>query len=29
MKIAFLTWEYPPNIAGGAGIVADNVVSQL
>lgn len=29
MKIAFLTWEYPPNIAGGAGVVADNVVSQL
>ena len=29
MKIAFLTWEYPPNIDGGAGIVADNVVSQL
>ena len=29
MKIAFLTWEYPPNIAGGAGIVADNIVSQL
>lgn len=29
MKIAFLTWEYPPNIAGGAGIVAKNIVSQL
>ena len=29
MKIAFLTWEYPPNIIGGAGIVADNIVSQL
>ena len=29
MKIAFLTWEYPPNIAGGAGIVADNIVYQL
>jgi len=29
MKIAFLTWEYPPNIAGGAGIVAENIVSQL
>jgi glycosyltransferase involved in cell wall biosynthesis len=29
MKIAFLTWGYPPNIAGGAGIVAENIVSQL
>jgi len=29
MKIAFLTWEYPPNIVGGAGIVAENIVSQL
>lgn len=29
MKIAFLTWEYPPNIAGGAGIVAENIVLQL
>ena len=29
MKIAFLTWEYPPNIAGGAGIVAENIVSHL
>ncbi|NQU99339.1 MAG: glycogen/starch synthase [Parcubacteria group bacterium] len=29
MKTAFLTWEYPPNIAGGAGIVTDNIVSQL
>ncbi|MCJ7790064.1 MAG: glycosyltransferase family 4 protein [Candidatus Atribacteria bacterium] len=29
MKIAFLTWEYPPNVAGGAGIVAENIVSQL
>ena len=29
MKIAFLTWEYPPNVAGGAGVVAENIVSQL
>ncbi|MCD6101422.1 MAG: glycosyltransferase family 4 protein [Candidatus Marinimicrobia bacterium] len=29
MKIAFITFEYPPNIIGGAGIYAYNIVQEL
>ena len=29
MKIAFVTWEYPPYILGGGGIYAGNVISKL
>ncbi len=29
MRIAFLTWEFPPNIVGGLGVYSDNVVQQL
>lgn len=29
MKIAFVTYEYPPKIEGGAGIYAENIVKQL
>ncbi|MDP2218374.1 MAG: glycosyltransferase family 4 protein [Methanolobus sp.] len=29
MKIAFVTFEYPPHIIGGAGVYAQNVVQEL
>ncbi len=29
MRIAFLTWEFPPEIVGGLGVYSDNAVRQL
>lgn len=29
LKIAFLTWEYPPNVAGGAGKYAQEITKRL
>ncbi len=29
MRIAFLTWEFPPEIIGGLGVYSDNAVRQL
>jgi len=29
MKITFLTWEYPPNVYGGAGVHVQNLVENL
>jgi glycogen synthase len=29
MKVTFLTWEYPPNVYGGAGVHIQNLVQSL
>ena len=29
MKVAFITFEYPPFIIGGAGIYAQNITREL
>ena len=29
MRIAFLTWEYPPSVVGGLGVFSENVVRGL
>ena len=29
MKVTFLTWEYPPNVYGGAGVHVQNLVENL
>ena len=29
MRIAFLTWEYPPNVVGGLGVYSQYAVREL
>ena len=29
MRIAFITFEYPPRLFGGAGVYAENLVANL
>ena len=29
MRIAFLTWEYPPNVVGGLGVYSQSAVREL